>query len=105
MIIPAYNEERYLLKTLVAIKTATEHSDFPLKIIVVNNESTNKTAKIPAGFDTVVITEAEHNIGKVGSGAKLASGEVFIFVNKASIFIILSKLKWHCICSLSISIK
>ncbi|MCA1623296.1 MAG: glycosyltransferase [Acidobacteria bacterium] len=82
VIIPAYNEENYLPNTLAAIKIALARIDSPAEIIVVDNESADKTALIAESYDAKVILEKEHNIAKVrNTGAKSAAGEVLIFVD------------------------
>ncbi len=82
LIIPAYNEENYLPQTLTAIKRALAEIDFPTEIIVVDNESTDKTAQIAASFGAKVVLETEHNIAKVrNTGAKIAAGACLIFID------------------------
>ncbi|HEY0658530.1 MAG TPA: glycosyltransferase [Pyrinomonadaceae bacterium] len=82
VIIPAFNEEYYLPKTLWSIKEAAKEIDFPMEIIVVDNESTDKTARIAADLGVIVEFEAEHNIAVIrNAGAKKASGEVLIFID------------------------
>ncbi len=86
VIIPAYNEENYLPKTLAAIKTALATIDFLAEIIVVDNESTDKTAQTAKDFGAKVVSESEHNIAKVrNTGAKNASGDVLIFIDADTI--------------------
>lgn len=82
VIIPAYNEEQYLPKTLRSIKEAAKEIDFPMKTIVVDNESIDKTARIAADFGVIVELKAEHIIAAVrNAGAKKAGGEVLIFID------------------------
>lgn len=82
IIIPAYNEQICLPKTLAAIDSALEKIHFPNEIIVVDNESTDKTAQIARGFGDAVVSETEHNIAKVrNSGANFATGDVLIFID------------------------
>lgn len=71
VIIPAYNEESYLPKTLASIKAAISEIDFPAEIIVVDNESTDETSRIAVDFGAKVISETGHNIATVrNTGAK-----------------------------------
>lgn len=46
IIIPAYNEEKSIGKTIDEIKGTLEHNNFQYEIIVVDDGSTDKTAKI-----------------------------------------------------------
>lgn len=60
LVIPAYNEERYLETCLKAIEAQTVK---PLEVLVVNNNSTDKTAEVAAGFNRVrVINETRQGI-------------------------------------------
>lgn len=65
IIIPAYNEEKRLPKT---IKTINEHfgslSDYVYEIIVIDDCSTDKTFSIAASFQNVSVYKNEKNMGK-----------------------------------------
>ena len=79
IIIPAYNEENYLPATLDSIEAALTDD---AEIIVVDNQSTDATRDIAAARGADVITETEHNIGKVrNTGAGAASGDVLVFID------------------------
>lgn len=60
VIVPAYNEEKYLPKCLQALT----HQDFPLpyEIIVVDNNSTDKTKEIAKKFGVRVILELQKGV-------------------------------------------
>ena len=84
VVIPAYNEENYLPDTLRAVAAAS--ADLSCEIIVVDNESTDKTAQIAKDFGATVITESEHNISVVrNTGAKAASADLFVFLDADTI--------------------
>ena len=81
VIIPAYNEEAVLPTTLEAIKNGLARFTAPSELIVVDNGSHDRTRLIAQEFG-VVVTETEHNIGKVrNTGARHASGDVLIFID------------------------
>lgn len=83
IIIPAYNEEKYLPATLDAIN-AVKTSDS--EVIVVDNASTDSTRQIAGERGATVVTETERNIGKVrNAGAGAASGAVLVFIDADSI--------------------
>ena len=60
IIIPAYNEEKYLPKTLESISKLERKPD---EIIIVNASSTDKTADIARAFGAKVITAEKKTIG------------------------------------------
>lgn len=77
VIIPAYNEEKYLRKTLEAI-LAQDYPDF--EVIVVDNGSTDKTAEIAKSFPKVKVL-FEGNKGTMWAcerGRKSATGEIVV---------------------------
>ena len=80
VIIPAFNEEKLLPATLQAVRRAA--ANLPCEIIVVDNESTDKTAEIATAAGVKVCAESEHNIARVrNTGAQNARGEVLIFID------------------------
>src|SRR5829696_2159726 len=81
IVIPAYNEEKYLPATLDAL-TAALNAIEKSEIIVVDNQSTDTTREIAAAHGVEIIDEPEHNIGKVrNSGASSSSGDVIVFLD------------------------
>lgn len=80
VIIPAFNEERYLPATLAAIQSAA--ADVSCELIVVDNQSTDATGDIAHQHGARVINEPIHNIGRVrNTGAAAATGDVLIFID------------------------
>jgi len=82
IIIPAYNEEKYLASTLASLVVARDRVGGDAEIIVVDNESTDRTAEIASSFSIRLINESVHNIGRVrNTGAAAANGDVLIFID------------------------
>ena len=82
VIIPAYNEEKYLPKTLEHIRSALSRLTCPFEIIVVDNESEDRTRQVAESFGAGVFTESEHNISRVrNTGAQNSTGSILIFVD------------------------
>ena len=82
VIIPAFNEELALPETLEQIGKALSILVLPSEIIVVDNDSQDKTKQIAESFGAKVFLEKEHNIGKVrNTGAKNSTGDVLIFID------------------------
>lgn len=81
LVIPAYNEEKYLTETLEAVKFAlariSEH-----EVIIVDNQSTDATRDIAESFGAKIMDEVERNIAKVrNTGGFAADGEVIVFLD------------------------
>ncbi len=83
VIIPAYNEEHYIEKTVVAI----HQWSFPLEAIIVNDGSTDQTTQIIndlSGKFPIKAIYLEKNVGKgkaLMKGIEQASGDIIIFLD------------------------
>jgi len=89
LVIPAYNEEKYIRPTLESVKRARILYEKTMKekveIIVVDNDSTDKTADIAREYGCEVVHFKEHNIAAVrNAGAKKAKGDYIAFVDADS---------------------
>ena len=85
VIVPAYNEEKLLPATLDAINTALAGIDAP-ELIVVDNESTDRTRGIAETAGAMVVTESVHNISAVrNAGAAVAACDIFVFIDADTI--------------------
>lgn len=60
VVIPAYNEEKYIGRTLESLKKQTYK---PYEIIVIDNNSEDKTGKIAKSMGAKVVFEKEKSIG------------------------------------------
>ena len=76
VVLSAYNEEEYLPKTLDAIVNQTfPRQDY--EIVVVDNNSTDKTAEIARSYKARVVREQKQgNTFALGTGLKAAEGEI-----------------------------
>ncbi|CAN5470610.1 glycosyltransferase [soil metagenome] len=82
IIIPAYNEEKYLSATLERIVATLNINSHQFEIIIVDNDSEDKTVEIAESYGAQVVNEPIHNIARVrNTGAKSAGGEVFVFID------------------------
>ncbi len=89
LIIPLYNEEKLIAETLQSIMRAKnsfeETPDNYLEVIIVDNNSTDKSIEICNKFDVQIVNEEIHNIAKVrNTGAKHATGDVLCFLDADS---------------------
>lgn len=74
IIIPAYNEEKFLPKCLESISKQQEKPD---EVIVVNNNSTDKTADIAKKFRVTLLHETHQGIiASRNTGLRAASSEI-----------------------------
>lgn len=82
VIIPAYNEEKYLPATLEKISAERSGLGRQFELIVVDNESKDGTAAIAERFGARVVSESVHIIASVrNTGGRAASGDVLIFID------------------------
>ena len=82
VIIPAYNEEAYLPTTLSAVRQAMEDVTLTGEIIVVDNNSTDETARVARDFGAQVTFEPVNQISRArNNGARKARGRYLIFLD------------------------
>jgi glycosyltransferase involved in cell wall biosynthesis len=90
VIVPAYNEEKYLGETLKSIHRAVDFlhkkDAVSTEVIVVDNESTDSTSAIASSLGASVVKETRHNVAAVrNAGANFAKGNVLVFVDADTI--------------------
>ena len=82
VIIPAFNEEKYIEKTLKSVQSSAAEYDGQVEIIVVDNNSTDKTAQIAESMGVKVKFERRNQIARArNSGAENATGDYLVFVD------------------------
>lgn len=82
IIIPAYNEELYIERTLQCIlaqNVIQQYSEM-FEIIVVDNESQDRTGEVARQYATV-ITAPRGKLNAKNAGASAASGDILVFVD------------------------
>lgn len=89
IIIPAYNEEKYIKRcldsTFSAIKI-TQPSDTQFEVIVADNCSDDSTVELSASLGAIVVSEPVRQISRVrNAGAKIATGDWYLFIDADSI--------------------
>jgi glycosyltransferase involved in cell wall biosynthesis len=81
VIIPAFNEEEHIESTLKSLQNS-EYSKDLLEIIVVDNNSTDRTAAIANKLADSVLTLDHGNVGAVRNlGAEASSSDIFVFLD------------------------
>jgi len=86
IIIPAFNEENYLARTLAHINQSIvylrDKEDRSIEVIVVDNNSDDQTATLARASGAIVLSESDHKISKVrNTGAKAANGDILVFID------------------------
>jgi len=84
VIIPAWNEEKYVGRTIESLRQAAavyeRDRGATAEIVVVDNNSTDDTAKVAREHGATVVFEAVNNIGKArNAGARVARGRYLAF--------------------------
>ena len=88
VIIPAYNEERFLPRLLESIETARSkysggHEE--IEVIVANNNSTDATAEVAAAHGARVVHVPKRRIAAArNGGARASRGEILCFIDADS---------------------
>jgi glycosyltransferase involved in cell wall biosynthesis len=82
IVIPAYNEERWLAGTIKAVDDAMGPLNVPGEIVVVDNNSSDATARIARDHDVRVVFEPINQISRArNAGARIAQGRFLIFLD------------------------
>jgi len=77
VVVPAYNEEEAIGKTLEEIHNALKDTDISYEIIVVDNNSTDRTGEIARSLGAKVVVERKQGYGNAYKcGLKKASGDL-----------------------------
>jgi GT2 family glycosyltransferase len=88
IVVPAFNEERLLEKSLAQIKSAANaflQRGWEFELIVCDNNSTDRTADIVRAAGAKVVFEAINQIARArNSGAAAATGDWLVFVDADS---------------------
>lgn len=81
-IIPAHNEAAWIGPTLGAIRAAAQSVGVPYEMIVVDDASTDETARTAKDSGATVIQVSHRQIAAArNAGARMARGDVFFFVD------------------------
>jgi len=81
-VVPAHNEETLLGRTVASIRAAAEATGREYEIIVVDDDSTDRTAEIAREQGCRVVQVRLRQIGAVrNAGAAQAGGETLVFVD------------------------
>jgi glycosyltransferase involved in cell wall biosynthesis len=82
LIIPAYNEEQLLARTLTALTDAARALGRPFEVVVVDDASTDRTADVAREHGARVVPVAHRQIAATrNAGARASRGEMLVFVD------------------------
>lgn len=79
VIIPTYNEEKNIRKTLIAV--SNQRINVPYEIIVVDGQSSDNTVKVAKEFATVLISPKKGKTFQLNYAAEKALGNIFFFLD------------------------
>lgn len=86
VIIPAFNEELLLGESLSVLKKAMYAIEMPGEVIVVDNNSSDRTAQVAEAHGARVVFEPVNQISRArNTGARSAGGKYFIFLDADTI--------------------
>jgi glycosyltransferase involved in cell wall biosynthesis len=81
-VVPAYNEEQLLGRTLAAIHAAARDLGRPYELIVVDDASTDGTAAVARAHGARVVAVRFRQIARTrNAGARAAAGDTLVFVD------------------------
>jgi glycosyltransferase involved in cell wall biosynthesis len=81
-VVPAYNEEQLLGRTLGSLTVAARGLEQPFEVIVADDASTDRTAAIARELGAVVVAVNHRQIAATrNAGARAARGDLLIFVD------------------------
>jgi cellulose synthase/poly-beta-1,6-N-acetylglucosamine synthase-like glycosyltransferase len=83
VIVPTYNEEKYIKDTLIAVKQ--QKCDLTYEVIVVDGQSTDNTVSIAQNFAKVYISPKKGKANQLNYGISKTSGELVIFLDADTI--------------------
>jgi glycosyltransferase involved in cell wall biosynthesis len=82
IIIPAYNEEAYLPQALASVYAAAADVSEAVEVVVVDNNSNDRTAEIARSMGATVVHEPINQIARArNTGARVAKGRFFVFLD------------------------
>ncbi|MBI3951724.1 MAG: glycosyltransferase [Acidobacteria bacterium] len=86
VVIPAYNEEKYVGATIENVKEAIKEYhkkySFPVEILVVNNNSIDRTEEVARQYGARVVFEGKNQIAASrNAGGRAARGEIVAFLD------------------------
>jgi glycosyltransferase involved in cell wall biosynthesis len=85
-IVPAYNEELLLPRTLAALHEAARSTGEPYEIVVADDDSSDRTVAVAEEQGARVVHVANRQIAATrNSGARAANGDIFVFVDADTI--------------------
>jgi glycosyltransferase involved in cell wall biosynthesis len=82
IVVPAYNEEALLPATLTSLRTAMDRVTLRGELVVVDNNSTDRTAHIARSNGARVVAETVNHIARArNAGARASRGRFLVFVD------------------------
>jgi len=87
IILPAYNEEELLPEAIASIRRAEEALGIQVELIVVDNNSSDRTAEVARDLGATVVFEPVNQISRArNAGGRIATGDYLVFLDADSQF-------------------
>ncbi len=86
-VIPAYNEEKYIAKCLASVEKEIARTPCDCEVVVVNNASTDATAKIAGDFEMVrIVNEPKKGLVHARhAGMQASTGELILNIDSDTV--------------------
>jgi len=85
IIVPAWNEAEFIQQCISSVQDAMSGVDYAGQLIVVDNNSTDSTAKLAADAGAQVVFEPVNQISRArNAGASVADAAIYVFVDADS---------------------
>lgn len=78
IVLPTFNEEKYLSQTLDSLMNQTASGYTDMEVLVVDSQSTDSTREVAARYDTKVITAPKGKLMARDLGVRIARGDVIV---------------------------
>ncbi len=91
IVLPAFNEEKYITDTLASLLNSNQHTELSYEVILVNNNSTDKTIDLAKKFEgkmnLKIINESKQGRGAARArGFMEAKGDIILSADADTIF-------------------
>lgn len=85
VIVPAHNEERFIVPCLQSIRAAEQRLAAPVEVIVVLNRCTDRTAELASAHGATLVVEDAKNLARIrNAGIRASHGDIIVTLDADS---------------------